>query len=136
MSNSEKWAWWTLGAVVLTIAAYGAFLVFLGHGPATASVFALLALTALPRVSRRHFTGQLFDERDKEIGRKSVRAGLSAFYGAFIGLVLGIGYTKGWLATLTVPVWILLEVLMWAAILVMLVQAMTVIVLYRRGSHA
>ncbi len=45
MSDSEKWAWWTLGVVALTIAAYGAFLAFLGHGPATSSVFALLALS-------------------------------------------------------------------------------------------
>jgi uncharacterized membrane protein len=135
MSDSERWAWWTLGVVVLTIAAYGAFVAFLGHGPATSSVFSMLAPTALPRVSRRHFTHVTYDERDKDIGRKSVRAGLAAFWLAFGGLILGIEYTKGWLGTLKLPVWALGELLMWAAILVLAVQAVTVIALYRGVSR-
>ena len=137
MSDSEKWAWWTLGVVVMTIAAYGAFLAFLGHGPAIPSVFALLALTALPASSRRHFQGRTFDERERGIANKALRAGFSAFWLTFIGLILGIGFIKGWDATLTVPVWNLTEVLMWATILILGVQAVTTIVLYRGGSsHA
>ena len=136
MSDSEKWAWWTLGVVVMTIAAYGAFLAFLGHGPATASVFALLALTALPAFSRRRFQGRTFDEREREIANKAIRAGFSAFWLAFIGLILAIGFVKGWDTTLTVPVWTLAEALWWATILILGVQALTTIVLYRGGSHA
>lgn len=109
MSDSEKWAWWTLGVVVITIAAYGAFLAFLGHGPAITSVFALLALAALPASSRRRFRGRTFDEREREIANKAVRAGFSAFWLAFIGLTLAIGFIKGWDTTLTVPVWTLEE---------------------------
>jgi uncharacterized membrane protein len=90
MSDSEKCAWWTLGVVALIIAAYGAFVAFLGHGPATVSVFALLALTAFPASSRRHFKGQHFDEREREIASKAVRVGFTAFWVAFIGLMRSI----------------------------------------------
>ncbi len=136
MSDSEKWAWWTLGVVMMTIAAYGAFLAFLGHSPAIPSVFALLALTALPASSRRHFRGRTLDEREREIANKALRAGFSAVWLAFIGLILAIGFIKGWDTTLTVPVWTLLEAVWWAAILVLGVQSTTTIVLYRGGSHA
>ncbi len=136
MSNSEKWAWWTLGVVVVTIAAYTAFLAFRGHGPAIISVFALLALTALPASSRRHLQGCTFDERERAIANKALRAGFSAFWLAFVGLIPAIGFTKGWDSTLTLPVWTLGEIVWWAAILVLGVQALTTIVLYRGGSHA
>jgi hypothetical protein len=123
--------------VVTTIAAYGAFLSFLGHGPARLSVFALLALTALPTSSRRHFRGRTFDEREGGIANKAVRAGFGAFWLAFIGLVIAIGFIKGWDSTLVMPVWTLAEALWWAAILILGVQAITTLVLFRGGSsHA
>jgi magnesium-transporting ATPase (P-type) len=136
MSDSEKWAWWTLGVVVLTIAAYGTFLAFLRHGPTTSSVFALLALTAIPASSRRHLKGRTFDEREREIANKSLLAGFRAFWLAFIVLILAIGFIKGWDTILTVPVWTLAETLWWAVILVLGVQSLTTIVLYRGGPHA
>lgn len=131
MPDSEKGAWWTLGVVVLTIAAYGAFLAFLGHGPRIGGVFALLALTALPAFRRRHL-----DERETGITHKALLTAFRAFWLAFVILIVGIGHTQGWHATLTVPVWTLTEVLWWAATLVLGVQALTTILLYRRGSHA
>ena len=136
MSDSEKWAWWTLGVVVLTIAAYGAFLAFLGHNPAIPSVFALLALTALPASSRRYFKGITFDEREHAIASKALLAGFRAFWVAFCGLIVAIGFIKGWDATLSVPVWTLAEVIWWAVILVLGVQALTTILLYRGGPNA
>jgi hypothetical protein len=136
MSDSEKWAWWAMGVVVLTIAAYGAFVVFLKHGPATSAVFALLALAALPASSRRHFTGRRFDERESAIANKAVRAGFSAFWVAFCGLIMAIYFIKGWDATLSVPVWALTETLLWSTTLVLGVQALTTILLYRGGPHA
>jgi hypothetical protein len=120
----------------MTIAAYIAFIAFLGHGPATASVFALLALTALPASSRRRFHGRSFDEREREIANQALRAGFGAFWLAFIGVILVIWFAKGWDTTLAVPVWTLAEALWWAAILILGVQALTTIVLYRGGSHA
>jgi len=136
MSDSEKWAWWAMGVVVLTIAAYGAFLAFLGHGPATSAVFALLALTAIPASSRRYFKGLTFDEREHAIASKALLAGFRAFWVAFCGLIVAIGFIKGWDATLSVPVWALQETLWWAVILVLGVQALTTILLYRGGPHA
>jgi uncharacterized membrane protein len=136
MSDSEKWAWWTLGVVALTIAAYGAFLAFLRHGPATSAVFALLSLTAIPASSRRHFKGQHLDERESAIASKAVRAGFSVFWVAFVGIIVAIGFIKGWTTTLTVPVWALQETLCWALILVLGVQSLTTLVLYRGGPHA
>jgi uncharacterized membrane protein len=136
MSGSEKWGWWTLGVVALTIAAYGAFVAFLGHGPATSSVFALLALTVIPASSRRHFKGQTFDEREREIGHRAASAAFSVFWLAFVGSVLAIYFIKGWDSTLTVPVWALEETLLWSATLVWGVQALTTVVLHRGVSHA
>jgi len=136
MSDSEKWGWWTLGVVVLTIAAYGAFVAFLGHGPATSSVFALLALTAIPASSRRYFKGRTFDEREREIARKASSAGFSVFWLVFVGFILVAGFVKGWDASVTVPMWALEEILWWAASLVMGVQALTTLLLYRGGLHA
>ena len=129
MSDSEKWAWWTLGVVALTIASYGAFLAFLGQGPAALSVFALLALTALPASSRRHFRGRSLDEREREIANKAQLAGFSAFWLVFVGVTVAIGFVRGWSGTLTLPVWTLSEIICWAWILVMSVQSMTTIVL-------
>jgi hypothetical protein len=136
MSDSEKWARWTLGVVALTIAAYGAFIALLGHGPATSSVFALLALTAVPATSRRYFTGRRFDEREQRIASKANRAGFGAFWLAFVGFIVAIGFIKGWDATLTLPVWALTETLMWGFILILGVEAAATIVLYRGGYHA
>jgi hypothetical protein len=135
MTDSEKWAWWTLGVVVLTIAAYGAFVALIRSGPAANSVFALLALTAIPASSRRYFTGRTFDEREREIANKALLAGFRALWVAFTGLIVAIGFIKGWDATLTVPVWALTETLWWAVILVLGVQALTTLVLYRGGPH-
>jgi len=136
MSDSEKWAWWALGVVFLTIGAYGAFVLFIGHGPATSAVFALLALTAVPASSRRYFRGRSFDEREREIANKAWRAGFSAVWLAFIGLFLAIGFVKGWDATLTVPVWNLEETVWWAAVIVLGVESTTTLILYRGGAHA
>src|ERR1039457_797219 len=130
MSDSQKWAWWALGVVVMTIAAYGALLAFLGRGPANSSVFALLALTALPASSRRYFRGRTFDEREREIANKAWRAGFSAVWIACTGLVLALYFVKGWDAILILPVWNLLEALWWAFVVVLGVEAVTTLILY------
>jgi len=136
MPDSEKWAWWTLGVVALTVAAYGAFLAFLGHGPATPSVFALLALTSLPASSRRHLKGPSFDEREREIAGKAQLFGFRAFWLAFVVVLVAVGFVRGWSGTLTLPVWAFSEVIFLAFILVVGVESLTTILLYRDGTHA
>lgn len=133
LSDSKKWAWWVIGVVLTTIAAYGAFIAFVGHGPATSSVFALLALSAFPRSSWRYFRGERLDERQREIASKAARFGFGALWVVFVIGIVTIGLVKGPLATLKAPVWILQEILYWAFTLVLGVQALTTLVLYRGG---
>ena len=90
MSDSEKWARWTLGVVALTIAAYGAFLVFFGHGPAISSVFALLALTSIPASSRRYFRGRRLDEREREKDESDRNPWLPVLAALGVAAIVGI----------------------------------------------
>jgi hypothetical protein len=136
MTDSEKWAIWTLGVLALTIAAFFTFVALLGSGPASQSVFALLALTAVPASSRRHFKGWVFDEREKEIAGKAMLASLRTTWAAFIAGVMILGFVKGWDATLSLPMWMLSSTLLWSTMLVLAVQAVSTLVLYRRGSDA
>jgi len=136
MTDSERWALWTLGVVALTITAFFTLLAVLRSVPASQAAFALLALTALHPRSRRKITGPDFDEREKEIAVKAMLAGFRAVWVVFTGLVLTIGFVKGWDATLVVPVWKLSSSLWWGVLLLLTVEAVTTLVLYRRGSHA
>ena len=135
MTDSEKWAWWTLGVVALTTAAYFAFVTGFGSQKAATAVFALLALTAVPASSRRYFKGRRHDEREREIAEKSLLAGLRALWVAFIAVVLSLGFVKGWEGSVTLPLWMLNQFLFWSMALVLAVEAATTLVLYRRGAH-
>jgi hypothetical protein len=133
MTDSEKWAWWTLAVVALTTAAYFAFVARFGSQMAAT---ALLALTALPSSSRRYFQGRRMDEREREIAAKALLAGFRSLWVAFIAIVLAIGFAKGWDTSVTLPVWRLEELIWWCAMLLLAVEAATTLVLYRRGAHA
>ena len=117
----------------MTVIAYFAFVALLGSGLASQSVFALLALTAVPANSRRYFKGRQFDEREKEISGKALIAAFRALWVVYIGLVMTIGFVKGWESTLSLPVWMLCATIWWAMALVLAVEAATTLVLYRRG---
>src|ERR1039458_3674301 len=72
MTDSEKWAWWTLGAIGLSFAAYFLFAALLGSGPAQKTVFWLQALLVVPASSHLSSKGRLRDEREKEIANKAL----------------------------------------------------------------
>ena len=55
MTDSERWASWTLAVVSLTTIAYFVLLALRGNGPKTLPAFALLAFASVPKSSRRHF---------------------------------------------------------------------------------
>jgi magnesium-transporting ATPase (P-type) len=135
MTDSERWAWWTLGVVVLTAAAFGGFLALTGNVQASHAMFALLALAAAPAASRRYFRSEGFDERDKEISGKALLAAFRGLWMVFIGLVVTLGFVKGWDASLSLPMWLLASAIWWAVILVLAVESVTTLVLYRRGPH-
>jgi hypothetical protein len=136
MTDSEKWAWWTLGVVALTATAYATFVALLRNGQAAQSVFALLALTAIPANSRRYFKGRRLDERERAISNAALLAGFRAMWLAAIGLVMTLGFVKGWDASLNLPIWMLCSTIWWAVMLVLGVEATTTLVLYRREQHA
>jgi hypothetical protein len=135
MTDSEKWAYWTLGVIALTAIAY-ATAALLGAGPASQAAFALMALTAIPANSRRKFKGRQFDEREQKIADKAHLAGFRAFWCLFAGVVMALGFSRGWDATLSFPMWRLSESLIWSMILVVGVESIATLILYRRGSHA
>ena len=132
MTDSGKWAIWALGVVALTAIAFFAFAAFLGNGPARQAVFALLALNAVPGISRRNLKGRTFDEREKEIANKALLTAFRSLWVVFIGLVMTIGFVKGWKTTLSLPLW----TVWWAVMLMLTVESVTTLVLYRRGNHA
>jgi len=133
MTDSERWARWTLGVVVLTVAAWVALVAWRGNRIETIAAFSLLCLTAIPRNSRRHFIkgGQL-DEREQAITDKALLAGLRAVWLALCVIPLAAAFSKGWTGTLSLPVWALALGAFWAAMLALTVQSVTILVLYRR----
>ena len=135
MTDSEKWARWTLGVVALTTASYFAFVARFGSYPAASAVFALLALTAFPASSRRYFKGKRMDEREQAIAEKALLTGLRVLWVVFIVVVIAAGFVKGWDASITLPMWQLQTMLYWSALLLLAVEAVTTLVLYRR-QHA
>ena len=129
MTKSEKLAWWTLGITVLTIVAWGTLFAFSGKASAASSAFPLLALA---------FKGKrTFDERESAIARKALLTGLQTVWGAFALLVVFAGFQMGWdwQATLTIPLWQLHSGIWWGTMLLLAVESIATLVLYR-GDHA
>ena len=134
MTDHEKWAVWTLGVVALTTVAYFTIVTLRGDGPRVMGIFALLALTAVPKHSRRGFTGPRLDEREQEITHKALLTSFRAMWVMLVGLLVIMGRAKG--VDGMVSLWKLAEALWWLGMLALAVQAATTLVLYRRGSHA
>jgi len=132
MTHSEKWAIWTLGVVALTVIAWVALVAWRGNRPESIAAFSLLSLTAIPRNSRRCFIkGARLDEREQEISTKALLTGLRSVWLALVALPLAAGFLKGWNSTLSLPVWAILGGLFWACLLLLAVQSVTTLVLYR-----
>jgi hypothetical protein len=136
MTDSEKWAWWNLGVVALTMAAYATFVALLKNANAAQAVFALLALTALPKSSRRYFQGHRLDEREAAIANAALLAGFRGLLLVFVVFVMGLGFIRGWDSSINVPMWTLASSLWWSGTLLLTVQSVTTLVLYRRSMHA
>jgi uncharacterized membrane protein len=133
MTDAEKWSVWTLGVVALTTFAYLIFVALRGPGPKAMAVFALLALAAVPKLSRR-FSGPRLDEREQEIAHKALLTSFRAMWVALVSLLVIMGRAKG--VDTTVSLWKLAEALWWLGMLSLAVHAVTTLALYRRGSHA
>ena len=95
----------------------------------------LCAVRASRRTSRRYFKGRQLEEREREISNKALLAGFRGLWIGFIGFVLPFGFIKGWDTSVTKPMWALSSAIWWAAMLVLRVEAITTLVVYRRGAH-
>jgi len=133
MTDSEKWAVWALGVVTLTLIAWFSLIVWCPYRPVSNAAFSLLALTAIPRSSRRYFIkGGRFDERERAISDRALLAGFRGVWLALVAVPLAAAAMKGWSGTLVLPVWVLTASLMGAVLLLLAVQSVTTLVLYRR----
>ena len=96
MTESEKWARWTLGVVGLTVLSWIALTVWTGNGQVGNAAFSLLALTAVPRNSRRHFIKDArFDEREQAISDRALLAGFRGVWVALVAVPIGL-VAKNW----------------------------------------
>jgi len=134
MTDSEKWAIWTLGVVALTTAAYFIFVAVRGHVPAAMSVFALTALVALPKAGHRSWRS--LDERERGIAHKALETSWRAGWLMAIALSLIIWRAKGWDMAFALPMWKVLLAIWWLGTLMLAVRSVATLVLYRRGSNA
>ena len=75
------------------------------------------------------------EEREREISNKALLAGFRGLWIGFIGFVLPFGFIKGCDTSVTMPMWALSSAIWWAAMLVLRVEAITTLVVYRRGAH-
>jgi hypothetical protein len=129
MHQAEKYAWFSLGVVTVTVAVYCALGAFFGFGPATNSVFSLLALLAWQPGKRGEAVE--FDERDREFSKKALLAGLRIFYIVFVCVPLVLGFVKGWDSVVTLPMWAIARTIWLAGALIMFTRSLVIIKLYR-----
>ena len=134
MTDSEKWAVWSLGVVALTTAAFFVFVSLRGSGPAAMGVFALTALAAIPKAGHRSWRS--FDEREKEIAHKALLTSTRVGWSMAVALSVIIWWLKGWDMAFALPMWKLLLAIWWLGTLMLAVRSVATLVLYRRGSNA
>ena len=132
MPEQEKRAWFLLTIVVLTLAAYFAFISFVRFDSVSLTVFALIGFLGLRRPKRsREIT---YDERDRQIEKQALLWSLGVFYALILVFSLGVGFTNGW--DRSVPLWTVIQVFWAVSLVIWAIKAVLIIVLYRRGAHA
>jgi len=133
MPYQEKRAWFMFGVIVITLAAYFAFISFVRLDSVSLTVFALIGFLGLWRSKRRR--GEItYDERDRQIERQALVASMCAFYSLILVLSLAVDFTHGW--DISVRLQMVIQIF-WAVSLVTWgIKALIVIVMYRRGAHA
>lgn len=132
MPEQEKRAWFMLTIIVLTLAAYFAFISFVRFDSVSLTVFALIGFLGLRRRKRsREIT---YDERDRQIEKQALLWSLGIFYALILVFSLGVGFTNGW--DRSVPLWTVIQVFWAVSLVIWAIKAVFIIVLYRRGAHA
>jgi hypothetical protein len=132
MSAMQKWAWFNLAVIALTLVAVVALLPFLGKG--ALGGFGFLGLLGFGPLFFRRKPGQvLTDERDQLIQRRSWVLAYSLFWVAFVlaAVVLSAAVygQEG-----AVPVWVIQNSVFCGFMLVQALASVATLVQYARGA--
>jgi hypothetical protein len=132
MSAMQKWAWFNLAVIALTLVAVLSLLPFLGKG--ALGGFGFLGLIGFGPLFFRRKPGQvLTDERDQLIQRRSWVLAYSLFWVAFVlaAVVLSaVVYGQEG----AVPVWVVQSSVFCAFMLVYVLASIAILVQYAGGS--
>jgi uncharacterized membrane protein len=133
MPYQEKRAWFMLGVIAITLAAYFAFISLVRFDSVSLTVFALAGFLGLRRSKRRR--GEItYDERDRQIERQALVASMCVFYALILVLSLAVDFTHGW--DTSVSLWMVIQIFWALSLATWGIKALLVIVMYHRGAHA
>jgi hypothetical protein len=131
VSAMQKWAWFNLAIIALTLVAILSLLPLLGKG--ALGGFGFLGLLGLGPLFFRKKPGQvLTDERDLLIQRRSWVLAYSVFWVAFVLAAVLSGVVYGQEGA--VPVWVVQNSVFGGFMLVFALGSVAILVQYARGS--
>jgi uncharacterized membrane protein (DUF485 family) len=133
MADQEKQAWFMLGVILVTLAAYFTFISLVRFDSVSLAVFALSGFLGV-RVTKRRRGEIVYDERDRQIERRALLLALTAFYTLVLVFMLVAGFAHGW--DRSVPLWLVIQIFWVASLLIWGIKAIAIIVLHRRGVYA
>lgn len=132
MSAVQKWAWFNVAVIAVTLVAVVSLLPFLGKG--ALGGFGVLGLIGFGPLFFRRTPGQvLTDERDQLIQRRSWVLAYSLFWVVFVlAAVVLSAVVYGWEGA--VPVWVVQSSVFCGFLLVYAVASVAILVQYAGGS--
>ena len=133
MPYQEKRAWFMLGVIVITLAAYFTFISFVRFDSVSLAVFALMGFLGVRRSKRRQGENT-YDERDRHIEKQALLWSMCVFYASVLVLSLAVGFTHGW--DISVSLWMVVQIFWAVSLVIWGIKALIVIVMYRRGADA
>ncbi len=133
MSATQRFAWFNLAVITLTVVAVFALLPFMGKG--ALGGFGFLGLSGFGPLFFRKQPGQvLIDERDALIQRRSWVVAYSLFWVVFVlAAVVLTTVVYGWEGS--VPVWIIQSSVFCSFMLVYALASIAMLVQYAGGSR-
>ncbi len=136
MNVHEKQAWFVLAVFGVTIFLYGMLTAIIGFHPANSFVLFLMFLCFFVPLIGRSEKKQgkaITDERDREILKKACWAGFGVLWFVFLSCMMLLLAILGPDAIINVKGWAIMLLVGAAGGIVGLTQAITTIILYRRG---
>lgn len=133
MPELEKRAWFQLAVAGVTALAWFAVFAIFRKPEVAMAAFALLALTAWPRLNPK---SSFHDERDRAIADRSLSIALRALFATAVVLPVALGLILGWEHTLSFSTSALAQVVWVAWIALLTVQSAATIVQYHQDRHA